>query len=196
MWKPGSDKPASASPAKKTTTTGTSTPDSTKKRKTELSGVTRNMRFMQRGRTPPEPAKPQKIEPMEDDTNTTTAVEDTNQLESVETSVVAHDSNMMATPADMYGIEGAIALGRRSFGGFNTVVAENWFRQKQEIFPKPKRKGSSQTEDLKILKQFEQLEREQEGRKRSGKKKQKNGISNGNNKRTKTLEDVLAMTSP
>lgn len=111
---------------------------------------------------------------------------------SMETS--EEDTDFVATPTEMYGIEGSVALGRRSFGGFNTVVAENWFRQKQEIFPKP-HKGSAK-EDRKLLKQFDQMEREEEQRNRRGKKKRMNGISNGNNKRTKTLEEILAMTSP
>lgn len=36
-----------------------------------------------------------------------------------------------ATPQDMYGWEQSVALGRRSFGGFQPVTAENWYHQQQ-----------------------------------------------------------------
>ena len=36
-----------------------------------------------------------------------------------------------ATPLDMYGWEQSQALGRRSFGGFQPVTAENWYHQQQ-----------------------------------------------------------------
>lgn len=36
-------------------------------------------------------------------------------------------SSAHATPTDMYGPQGTILLGRRSFGGFNKHVAENWY---------------------------------------------------------------------
>jgi stalled ribosome alternative rescue factor ArfA len=188
------------------------------------------MRFMQRGRTAPPTtfnsnnnANQEADAPMEVDTaaarstGTSTMIDDVNDDKNVPQqpddvammSIMATTTNedspgaapVMATPAEMYGIEGAIVIGRRSFGGFNAVVAENWFRQKQEIFPKKKKNsngGGSQSrqEDQQILRQFDQLERDEKKTQQGTKKKRNKGISNGNKKRTKTLDDILAMASP
>jgi hypothetical protein len=175
------------------------------------------MRFMQRGRAPPGSAfniKSKNAKRQAADAAPTTMEVDDDQAAG--TSIHADDVVMastldndeeaesspddaaaiVATPADMYGIEGAIAIGRRSFGGFNGVVAENWFRQQQELFPKTKSSsgGKSRQEDHQMLRQFDQLQRDE--RKSNGKtKRNKNGISNGNQKRTKTLEDIIGKAS-
>jgi hypothetical protein len=174
------------------------------------------MRFMHRGRAPPGAAfnnksknakqqagdsAPRTMEVDDDQAGTSVHVDDIVMASTLDNDEEAESSPddaaaIVATPADMYGIEGAIAIGRRSFGGFNGVVAENWFRQQQELFPKMKSSsgGTSRQEDHKMLRQFDQLQRDE--RKSNGKiKRNKNGISNGNQKRTKTLEDIIGKAS-
>lgn len=155
------------------------------------------MRFMQRG-----PALPttswnaeQVDAPMEVDTADGV---DHNALPTSSSTTNEEENSLdgKATPADMYGIEGAIAIGRRSFGGFNGVVAENWFRQKQELFPKKKKSNNSQKEVQQIAERhFNQLKPDEKNVQGKNKKR-KNGISNGSVKRTKTLEDILMIASP
>jgi M-phase phosphoprotein 6 len=197
MWKPGTEKPAAQQTKSETRSTSTTTPDSSKKRKTELSSVTKSMRFMQRCRTTASTLKDAEQEDDSMELDTAGAVDgDGIQPHDASISSTNEESYLdKATPAEMYGIERSVAIGRRSFGGFNGVVAENWFRQKQEIFPKKKKSIKSQREEENLLRQFDELERNE--KKTQGKnKKRTNGISNGTNKRTKTLDDILSMASP
>lgn len=47
-------------------------------------------------------------------------------------SAIARGAVQQATALDVYGWEQSHALGRRSFGGFQPVTAENWYHQQQE----------------------------------------------------------------
>ena len=53
-------------------------------------------------------------------------------IQNAHASTAAAAAVQTATPLDMYGWEHSKALGRRSFGGFRPVTAENWFHQQQE----------------------------------------------------------------
>ena len=202
MWKPGAPRPEDGrnggenrdkNQAQSISTTSSSTPSK------KLSGATRNMRFMQRAvrgkeKTPPS-SKDSRKSPHQPSPSCIPHRTTLARNEDGDDDVAADDDvlmdaedegrNSLATSVEMYGIEQSIALGRRSFGGFNAVTAENWFRQQQHY--NKKRTGDAD-HDEKTMRDY------QKAKKGTGKRKEKrksDGISSKKRKATKTLDDVL-----
>ena len=131
VWKPGNPAPSSIDTETKPSDTEQSAPVAVdnKTPPKKLSGSTLNMRFMQRKAEAEEAAA--RKQKAEQDASTQQNINDDDEdgdasmLENDEGPDSSTMTPLIATDADIYGLEADI-IGRRSFGGFNKAVAENW----------------------------------------------------------------------
>lgn len=218
MWAPG---PGTPQPAAKEMDTSkrVRSAEPAQSNKTQLSGATRNMRFMQRGNTAHNNNKSKAEGEYEGNRNGSNdqfakhfqerqrdpnmndpdkgAI--TSEAHHQQTNKKRHDVVKVATPLDMYGREQCLVLGRRSFGGFNPVTAENWYAQTQhhrhdeKASSSSSRKGSSAISDEELLKRYKSLVHNRNNNNNdhrrsrspsSGPTKKKRGISNQTKRKT------------
>jgi hypothetical protein len=174
MWKPGTEKPNESSSKRENLPA--------QLRTTELSGTTRNMRFMQRKtlKSGTEKEKP--------NADTPQASKATEALDAIESVVETEKVVQPATNLDIYSYNGAIPLGRRSFGGFNPVVASNWYSQQKEKTSKKEIKIS----DEELLRRFA-TGRTGMNKKRQtpGKGSKNQGKISGSKRRKNAFEELL-----
>lgn len=105
---------------------------------------------------------------------------------------------LQATPLDMYGWEQSQALGRRSFGGFQPVTAENWYHQQQEHRAASNNTARKlQPSDQELLRRHEEIisnnsdkkhRKQQQGRRQ---KQISGGLRGTAERRNKLLDDFL-----
>jgi M-phase phosphoprotein 6 len=134
---------------------------------TQLSGATRNMRFMQRSNSNNSSSNNNDLRtrhslPSRMGTATSTLAVDSIQVDSTklndvkslstqENGSMTHPINVeerpvvatrleTATSLDMYGRNQCLVLGRRSFGGCNPITAANWYAQQQFLDHEEKQK--------------------------------------------------------
>jgi hypothetical protein len=177
MWKPGTEKPNQSSGKRaKVNPPG-------QLRTTELSGTTRNMRFMQR-KTPKSGAEKEKP-----DADSLQSQQATAALDSRESVVETEKSVQAATNLDMYSYNGSVPVGRRSFGGFNPVVASNWYSQQKEKTSKKEIKIS----DEELLRRFATGRSGMNKKRQSPGKGTKNqGKISGSKKRKNAFEEMFS----
>lgn len=201
---PGEAKPSAAAAAP-APLAGSKRPRSEPKAAQQLSGATRNMRFMQRNNShsPKQQAAHEKGGRVRvaQITVAAAALEDTNETAAGISAAGSADSVASpsgraqqsppppdglpvvverATPLDMYGPDQCAVLGRRSFGGFNPAVAENWHAQRQD---RQAAARAPQRSDADLLRRYKDLAEGRHGNERqprSGTKRRssQSGISN------------------
>jgi hypothetical protein len=216
---------------------------------TQLSGATRNMRFMQRGMSAttvnhkvmsrhsfPRHSFPQhststgtmstNSEPTKEATiNSNSDVSGSSNRSDHPTSTGTHQSMEVncerivsceathtttikwetASPIDIYGHHECLLIGRRSYNGFNTVTASNFYMQQQHVEYEEIVKRRSKDKTNKNLEQrssrYEELSEQvrdednessilSRGQKSGSKKKSTNSISN---QKKKHLDDILKL---
>jgi hypothetical protein len=146
MWKPGASKPSPDDEQEKKAPEepqNESKPSKKSPPRTHgLSGLTLNMRFMQRQKASGEQDE-EKATPM--DADESSSVEDDDD-----------DERIRATPRDMFGDQ-ALLLGRRSFGGFNRIVEQAWMDCYRSIRNEKSGKSASALSDKELLDRYEKL---------------------------------------
>lgn len=199
MWKPGAERPNGATEPPIRPKNPLKSPPGTGRNSggvRGLSGATRNMRFMQR-------TSPQKI----NTTKEPTGIDDDDAMEVEEISrdsignsdetgdkctdeavqemgsqKVLSSSTLKVTPLEMYGPERSIAIGRRSFGGFNKVTAETYFHQQNAIQDGATESNVSSSkrrslDDARLVQDAKRLKRDAGRLKGISKQRRRNGRS-------------------
>jgi M-phase phosphoprotein 6 len=211
--RPRSAEHTSTEPAQPTDVSSTSSPSA---RTARLSGVTRNMRFMQRSSNNgkvndlrsrhsfpqrskgPASATVESVVPSVDpetqDTYITSDMQENKATHVTLSNKISVTQWETATPLDMYGRDQCMVLGRRSFGGFNPITAANWYTQQQHLDHEEKQNHGNDfsNDERRRYKDLAKRARsdDAESAKRVKRRFGKNGISN---QTKRGLDDVLQL---
>ena len=186
-------------------------------RTAQLSGTTRNMRFMQRGKTttsntslrhsfpPPKSeisaaTETTTIKTSEDDAKTRQPdqpVDNAMKVSDMSMPEKANSSNIKwekATPLDMFGRNICVVIGRRSFNGFNPITASNLHMQQQHLQYEEKlkhRRTTTRDGTTKHISLSSDGQRYKELSKLVQKDERRNTHGKLANRKKKTLDDIL-----
>jgi hypothetical protein len=213
IWKPGDPKPSQNPGAG---TKRARSVEAAPTRTAQLSGATRNMRFMQRHHSQsPQPAQHAPRQRAQRSSQNLSENRDCMELSS------NHDHNVGHTPLaasdspdesfstgvlverasslDMYGRDQCLLLGRRSFGGFNPITSENLYSQQATLDgrrPKQSTTVADTESEQKLMQKYKDLARGRNVNERkthsnnNSNHKKASGISN-QRKRMGGLDDMM-----
>jgi M-phase phosphoprotein 6 len=179
MWKPGAKRPRPDVPQQLRTA--------------KLSGATMNMRFMKRSTAVAATVVTKANSAPESTTATGDAPSNRQQQQDehaaasdgIPRSATPTSRVEIATPLDMYGRDQSTLLGRRSFGGFNPITAQNWYYSRGNSTNRNESTGKKLSRSDRDL-VHQSRANQPEGRR---KKTPRQGLSN--KQPVKSLDDVL-----